>query len=162
MSVLPPPRSPSRLRAAPLVALFALTLAGPLGAQVYKWVDSNGVTHYGSAPPAAGKSKEVPIKDPSARAGGEAGGSAYANSLKSKETEFRKRQVQREQDEARVAEEKTKRDTECRRIRADISDLRNVPRLIETNEKGERVFISDAKRESELARQEAELQRRCN
>ena len=162
MSVLPSPRKRSRLRAARLLALFALAMASPLGAQVYKWVDANGVTHYGSAPPPAGKSKEVPIKDPSARASGESGGSAYANSIKSRETEFRKRQVQREQDEVRVAEEKSKRDAECRRIRADVSDLRNVPRLFETNEKGERVYISDAKRESELARQEAELQRRCN
>lgn len=46
-------------RAAPLAAALALTLAlslcaGPAAAQMYKWVDGHGVTHYSDAPPPPG------------------------------------------------------------------------------------------------------------
>jgi uncharacterized protein DUF4124 len=39
---------------------LALLLAGPVGAEVYKWVDENGVVNYGSAPPPGRPSKELP------------------------------------------------------------------------------------------------------
>jgi len=32
----------------------------PASAQVYKWVDERGVTHYGERPPQGGKASEVP------------------------------------------------------------------------------------------------------
>ena len=39
--------------------IFAATLA-PASAQVFKWVDERGVTHYGERPPQGGKATEVP------------------------------------------------------------------------------------------------------
>jgi hypothetical protein len=39
------------------MALFA-----PAAAQVYKWVDEKGVTHYGERPPQGRKASEVPNK----------------------------------------------------------------------------------------------------
>jgi len=39
-----------------------LALAVPAFAQVYKWVDERGVTHYGERPPQGRKSSEVPHK----------------------------------------------------------------------------------------------------
>lgn len=41
-----------------LGALTAVVLAGPVGAQLYKWVDEKGVTNYGSAPPANARNVE--------------------------------------------------------------------------------------------------------
>ncbi len=43
-----------------LVALIAGTFAGSPAAQIYKWVDDAGVTHYGERPP--GDSTSVPGK----------------------------------------------------------------------------------------------------
>jgi hypothetical protein len=43
--------------------LFAVMLSASAGAQVYKWVDSKGVTHYDDKPPENLKSKEVKLKD---------------------------------------------------------------------------------------------------
>jgi|GEM_PF-2881744 len=40
-----------------LVFAALLLSAGPAGAQVYKWVDERGVTHYSERPPAAVKTK---------------------------------------------------------------------------------------------------------
>ena len=45
--------------------IFAAAVAAavaPAPAQVFKWVDERGVTHYGERPPQGGKASEVPDK----------------------------------------------------------------------------------------------------
>ncbi|MEO9589692.1 MULTISPECIES: DUF4124 domain-containing protein [Marinobacter] len=44
-----------------LIPLF-LILAFPVSAQVYKWTDENGITHFGNQPP-PGQKEEVRIRD---------------------------------------------------------------------------------------------------
>ena len=44
-----------------LAAAFTAAVA-PASAQVFKWVDERGVTHYGERPPQGGKASEVPDK----------------------------------------------------------------------------------------------------
>jgi len=39
-----------------------MATAAPAFAQVYKWVDERGVTHYGERPPQGSKASEVPNK----------------------------------------------------------------------------------------------------
>jgi hypothetical protein len=39
-----------------------MTMAAPAFAQVYKWVDERGVTHYGERPPQGSKANEVPSR----------------------------------------------------------------------------------------------------
>lgn len=46
----------------PLLILLALILAAPASAQVYRWTDENGVTHFGTQPP-AGHQEQVQIRD---------------------------------------------------------------------------------------------------
>lgn len=47
-----------------LLLLIALSLPLSVTAQVYKWVDENGVTHFGSQPPAT-ETQEVKIRESS-------------------------------------------------------------------------------------------------
>jgi hypothetical protein len=42
--------------------LILVAAATPAFAQVYKWVDERGVTHYGERPPQGSKAREVPNK----------------------------------------------------------------------------------------------------
>jgi hypothetical protein len=130
-------------------------------AQVYKWVDANGVTHYGSQPPQNNKSKEVQLREAAPRQGTEAQAAGYTANLKERELEFRKRQTLREREETRVAEERARRNEDCRRGKAELADLRNVRRMYEVNDKGERVYMSDAQRDAEVARREAEYNQKC-
>lgn len=44
-----------------LVLLLICTLSFPALAQVYKWTDANGITHFGSQPP-PGQREQVPIR----------------------------------------------------------------------------------------------------
>jgi Domain of unknown function (DUF4124) len=50
----------SKLFRALLHFLILTAAAAPACAQVYKWVDERGVTHYGERPPQGGKASEVP------------------------------------------------------------------------------------------------------
>src|SRR5436190_11150462 len=50
----------SKLFRALLHFLFFVAAAAPAFAQVYKWVDERGVTHYGERPPQGSKASEVP------------------------------------------------------------------------------------------------------
>jgi hypothetical protein len=50
----------SRLFRALLHFLILAAAFAPASAQVFKWVDERGVTHYGERPPQGGKATEVP------------------------------------------------------------------------------------------------------
>ena len=52
----------SRLFRALLHFLIFAAAVAPAFAQVFKWVDERGVTHYGERPPQGGKASEVPDK----------------------------------------------------------------------------------------------------
>lgn len=52
------------IRPARLIAI-ALALTLPASAQVYKWTDPSGKTHYGDAPPDDAKKQELKIRIPS-------------------------------------------------------------------------------------------------
>ena len=52
----------SRLFRALLHFLVLAAVLAPASAQVFKWVDERGVTHYGERPPQGGKATEVPDK----------------------------------------------------------------------------------------------------
>lgn len=144
--------------------LFGVMLCcGAASAQVYKWVDANGVTHYGSQPPPNVKNREIKLKDSSAAPG--AGGTsvpADGSGFKQKELDFRRRQAQREQEEVRLAQEKARRDDDCRSARNQLANLRATGRVYELNDRGERVFMSDTQRDAEIARREAEYNQHCN
>lgn len=45
------------------LCLLLMLIALPSIAGVYKWVDAQGKTHYGDAPPVSGKAKEVNLKE---------------------------------------------------------------------------------------------------
>jgi hypothetical protein len=143
-----------------LVALMLL-LAQPATAQVYKWVDANGVTHYDERPQSNRKSKEVDLRDASPRQPGSAGAAAASPSLQARELEFRKRQVTRAEEETRSAQQKAQRDQTCQKALAALVDLRATHRLYELDTHGERVFMSDAQRDATVAKREAEYRSNC-
>src|SRR5260221_3402822 len=83
--------------------LICLAVAAPALAQVYKWVDERGVTHYGERPPQGGKASEVPDRLASPPSGAVTGsqGSTQSNPRQGesppREREPRPRATQTEQ-----------------------------------------------------------------
>src|SRR5258707_15649432 len=77
----------SKLFRALLHFLIFLATAAPAFAQVYKWVDERGVTHYGERPPQGSKASEVPNRLASPAPGG---AGAEANNPKDARVEANK------------------------------------------------------------------------
>ena len=138
---------------------IAMWLAAPVAAEVYKWVDEKGVTHYSEKPPPNHKSKQVIIRDTGPRQGVAPDGAAAA--LKDKDIQFRQRQTLREQEEVKDAQEKAARERWCREARVQLGDLKTMRRIYDLNDKGERVYKSDSERDALLGTREAELNQRC-
>lgn len=143
------------------LALGACLLAAAAQAQVYKWVDEKGRTHYGEKPPEGAKASEVarptPPSDPAkARA---------PDDWRRKAREAKRDKVQREQADEharqREASLRAQRERRCRDARIALDRLENVHNLYKYDERGERVYLGDAEREPEKARVRGEIREHC-
>ena len=128
----------------------ALALAALLAhAQVFKWVDEKGRTHYGERPPDGVKANEVakptPPSDPG-RTREEPNWKAKARDVTKERRERENREAQDADREARTVAERQQR---CREARIVLDRLQNVQRLYKYDAKGERVYMTDADRDAE-------------
>src|SRR5712671_3774407 len=109
-------RNSKLFRALPRFLIF-LAVAAPALAQVYKWVDERGVTHYGERPPQGRNASEVPNK-----LGSPAGGSSAqpdaAPQSSAPQTDATAEQRQ----------ETARREEQCRQQRELLACLKQSPR----------------------------------
>jgi Domain of unknown function (DUF4124) len=121
-----------------------LIAAAPAWAQMYKCVDERGVTHYTDKPRPDCKGREVDIRPiPSV-----SGKSAPASrDLASQDAEFKRRQIERGETEAR---DKAALDQRCSRLRREESWLSHGGRISTTDAQGKRTFVDDATRDARL------------
>lgn len=122
---------------------------GPVSAQVYKWVDDNGVTHYGERPPQGRKSTEVPY-----RLGTPAPIANPASPEESAKQDPRKPQEKPPADPA-------KRREQCARQRELLAKMRRTPPKYELNERGERVLADSGERDAAITKQEQAVLAAC-
>ena len=142
-----------------VLAVLAVVLSAPAAAQIYKWVDGSGVTHYSEKPPENGKSKEVQLREASpASAKPKVGPDT---TLQERERAFNQRQVAREQAEAKQAKESAVTEKWCKEARIALADMQRAPRMYELNDKGERVYVSDKVREDSIAAHQADYDQHC-
>jgi len=136
--------------------LWALLV--PASAQVYKWVDEKGVTHYGERPPQGKKAQEVErrLANP-----GPAPGKAAQPGWKEQDLEFRRRRIETEQTEAKQKQQEAANRRACNQARDQLAQTGSARRLYRLDEKGERVFQSDDERNASIARLEQLVSERC-
>src|SRR5712664_213970 len=137
--------------------LFALVLALAVpvaGAQVYKWVDEKGRMQYGDKPPAGVNA--TPIEPPPAPQGQP----RPPQDLAAQEAEFRRRQIQKREEEEKLAREEKLRQQRCDQAKDRRALYERVSR-ISRFEKGERVYLSDEQRAAEVERLNAAVAQYC-
>jgi hypothetical protein len=145
-----------------LASLLALAL--PASADMYKWVDEKGVTHYSESPPPEGtqsKKLDLPVTPPSAPAAKP----QSPEDWKAREAEFRRRQLQKENAE-QAEKAQGERSAEVRKARCTEAqrrlDLLNAGRpLYRVNEKGERVYMEDPDRAAQTEKWRKEADQYC-
>jgi hypothetical protein len=160
-----------------LLAALALALIyGAAQAQQFKWVDKNGKTQYGDAPPAGVKATPLkgpatPPPPPAAKKDDKGDGKGDAKSAKKgpltpaeQDAEFRKRRIeedkQREQ-AAKKEQEKQARADNCVQSRSSLRALESGERISRTDEKGERYFLDDKQRAADVVRAQKSVQENC-
>ena len=137
---------------------FALMLALPAQAQMYKCVDARGVTQYSDKPCPGGKGKEVDIRGQPPISGTLAPRGADTGAA---ETEFRRRQIERGREEEAAAARAEQQKRRCAELRSQLDLLTRVNTISRVNEKGERVYVDDATRNARLEQLRSEIARDC-
>jgi hypothetical protein len=139
-----------------VLALWALLI--PASAQVYKWVDENGRTHYGERPPQNAKAREVEQRLASP---GPAAGTANPSNWKEKDLEFRGRRIQAEQAETKQKQQEAAEIQACNQARDSLSRMKSARRMYRLDEKGGRVYRDNEESQATIAQMEQRIGQYC-
>jgi hypothetical protein len=132
------------LKALALAALLAASV--PAQAQMYKCVDERGVTSYSDKPQPGCKGKEVDIR-PIPPVSGQV--TPDTSDVAGREADFRRRQIERGEAEAR---DEAVRKQQCEQLKREYARLQLPGRLaISADAKGERVYMEDDVRQKRSA-----------
>ena len=154
-----------------LALLSSLVLwAASSPAQMYKWVDERGVTHYSEKPPPGRKSQQIQAApappavpaSPSTPAGSQANPAPTWND---QERDFRRRQIEREQAAEKKQNEERQRAAMRRELCLDarqaVAALSESRPVYSINQKGEREYIEDSARPAALQRARQNVETYC-
>jgi len=146
------------IRAA-VVVLVAMAALGA-HAQVYKWVDEKGRTHYSETPPPDSKSATKVDTGPAV-----APATAGKDNWKQKEMDSKRRSIETQQaDEAarrRAANDEQVQKGRCRSAQRDLQILEMQAPIYHVNERGEKVYLEDRERPAALQRARKDVDTYC-
>lgn len=151
----------------PLGLVLVLMFAGGVNADVYRWVDKDGKVQYSDQPPLSGEAKKMKkkTKDLSNAAPATSGAAAKpAASAADQELEFRKRKMEKEEAEKKKQADKEtgeKNKGYCNNLRGELQSHKDGGRIVQYNDKGERVALDDNERAQSQARLEERIVKEC-
>lgn len=154
-------RSKSKLlrRFTALLVLSAFaTFAG--AESVYKWVDSEGKTHYGDKRPSSGTDRQqIELKKaPAANSSIASRNSRTQRLLQS----FRQEREEKKAERNAAAEKKKERKALCAEAVKTQKIYKNSSYLYDHDDEGERVILTDEQQAQEMARAQAEVDKWCH
>ena len=143
-----------------VAAILMLLLPGIAAAQVNKCLDASGkVVGYGAQCPPGTRAEQTNIKNAPADP------SAAQKSLQDRDADFRKRQSERQEAEAKAAKsgaESAQRKRACDDSRAYLKTLQEGQRVRTTDPKtGERSFLPDSDYPKEIAQAQKSIAANC-
>lgn len=139
---------------APLFALLlalALAAAPSAQAQIYKWIDEKGRARYGEKPPPGVEARLL-----APPAGSSAG---RRPNLDEQEADFRRRQIEKQEQEERQARAAKVRERQCEQLRSELAYSEEL-RLFRWD-RGEKVYLSEAERRAHSAKVRALINQHC-
>jgi hypothetical protein len=152
-----------------------MTLASPGGdarADICKWVDEGGVTHYAAECPEGVDSRQVEIEPPPPSRPGDKQ-AASPEALSGSEQELPKNRNDRQQDRKRAKESAAEEERRCLETREQLAVLQEQlpvyrdeqgkfrPKWLHDTYQGERVYLDDDQRPAEIARVRKDIQAIC-
>ena len=140
------------------VALFFVVAATAANAQMYKWVDEKGVTHYSAEPPPEGAkgAGKVELKVTPAAPG------AARDDWKAKDQRARaekaKQDIAGQREQGRSDAQRRQR---CQHAAEQLDTLRSQRPVYQFDAKGQKSYVEDKDRPAEIARWQAEVDKHC-
>ncbi|WP_422126463.1 DUF4124 domain-containing protein [Thioalkalivibrio sulfidiphilus] len=149
----------------PLALVLAMALAAPAGAQIYRWVDEQGQVHFGDCAPPRCNSTEVrmapgPSQEQLERAREERERQREAR----EQRELIQRQVQEAERREQQQQERqqAQRRSYCQQARSELRILETPRPVFHVDEKGERVYLDDATRSTQIQQARQNVARFCD
>ncbi|MCB1886817.1 MAG: DUF4124 domain-containing protein [Rhodocyclaceae bacterium] len=142
------------------LAVCLLIAAGLAGAQVHMWKDAEGRTHYSDIPPPDIDARKLDIKVAPPQGNASSGGRSVSEMNES----FEQRRSEREDAEAKAADEaaqKAKLERQCLDAGRRLEALNSGQRVARLNDAGEREFLTDDQRKEEADHLKALMAERC-
>lgn len=125
-----------------------------MAAQVYKWVDAQGVTHFGAQPPQGQQVETVNTVTAPAKS------TTMPAPVAEDETEVDQQSIDRKV-KRQVAEQEAERKRYCETMRTNLAQLQNNPR-VRVEEKGETRRITEEERQARIAETRDKIAENCN
>lgn len=110
-----------------LLALTLLLLSASVQADVYRWTDAQGRTHYGDRPPAGGAEKIVEPPPPSGLSAQEA--NARLDAIRAQREAAAEDRAKAKEEQAKAAAERKQRAQECAAARRQLDSMRAAHRV---------------------------------
>lgn len=143
------------MRSTILASTLLLALSGSaMGGQIYKWVDAQGVTHFGAQPPQGQAVETLNTAAPPPRA------APAAPTEPQTSGEAEQRDIERKVKE-QVAEETARRQQYCTTLRTNLAQLQNNPR-VRVEEDGEVRRLSEEERQARISEARQKIAETCD
>jgi len=141
------------MRSIILASGLLLAMSGSVTAgQIYKWVDAQGVTHFGAQPPSGQAAETLSTATPPPKP---ASAPAAPEQAEAPEQEEIDRQVRQQ-----VAEQEAKRREYCTSLRTNLAQLQNNPR-VRVDEGGEVRRLNEEERQARIEEARQKLKENC-
>ena len=142
----------------PLAVMVLSVLFSVSHAEVYKWTDEHGVTHYGDKPASADSAEQIEVKQQTVDT--QPSGSRAERRQKLIESLDEDRYEKKQERERQQA--KAKRDRQrCHRLKDHLKSMQRASRAYRLDKDGERVYLSDAGKSKSEARIRKQMRKYC-
>ncbi|MCP1652006.1 DUF4124 domain-containing protein [Pseudomonas nitroreducens] len=132
-----------------------------MAAQVYKWVDAQGTTHFGAQPPEGTNAATVNTNTAPPKAS-----SNFPPPAATKPTlppsEDEKQKAVDDKVKQEVAQQEAQRVKQCEQLRVDLAQMKNNPRIRIDDGSGELRRLTEEERQARIAKSEKDIRENCN
>ncbi|TWI50895.1 uncharacterized protein DUF4124 [Pseudomonas duriflava] len=125
-------------------------------AQVYKWVDAQGVTHFSAQPPTTGEADALTLK-PAPGISGSSGSSSGADAVNNPQQQIIDQKIKQE-----IKQTEKQREDYCKSARTNLAQLRNNPRVMVEAGRGEMRRLTEEERQQRISETEFAIHKNCD
>jgi hypothetical protein len=142
-----------------LLIILLLGCMGGANAEIYKWVDAQGNTHYGERPPADSDAESVTVRK------GPSTPDPLLERHRNRQQKFlevlQQEREEKEEQEKKNTQEREQRLHRCHRARDKLRSYRHAGGIYNIDKKGKRVYLDQEEREKAITRVEEDVRRYC-